>query len=324
MNPRRLRSYIYLIIVAAVWGAAGPVIKFTLGGIDPLPFLAYRFTLASVFSIPFFLLKISQGKKFNNLRANLPLALVYGFLAVPVALGILFFGLDKSTVLDLTLVGVAGPMLVALGGAFFFRDRITKKEKLGISIVLIGVVINSLPPLFGANGGVRLTGNILLFIFLFADSGSILLAKKAVQKRIKSSNLTNLAFIVGALTVIPLAILVYGASDLIKTITELPLKYHLGVWYMAFLSGSLAYFLYVRGQRSIEVSEAVLFNYLQPIFTIPLAIFWLGESLSTSFIIGAAAIVIGLIIAESKQSLAKRIDNKLSRLRYIGNTSKLK
>jgi len=74
---------------------------------------------------------------------------------------------------------------------------------------------------------------------------------------------------------------------------------------MALLSGNLAYYLYVRAQKTIEVSEAVLFNYLQPLFTIPLAIFWLGESLSTSFIIGAIIIAFGLVIAEYKHSLAK-------------------
>jgi drug/metabolite transporter (DMT)-like permease len=33
MNPHRFKAYIYLLIMAAIWGAAGPVIKFTLQGI---------------------------------------------------------------------------------------------------------------------------------------------------------------------------------------------------------------------------------------------------------------------------------------------------
>lgn len=301
MNPRRLRAYIYLILTALIWGAAGPIIKKTLQGIDPLPFLAYRFTIASFFSIAFFLVKIIRGKKFRQLRANFPLAVLYGFLAVPLALGILFVGLDKSTVLDLTLIGVIGPLMVTAGGAVFFHDRITHREKIGVAIVVFGVVLNSFFPLFRAESDIRVTGNLLLLLFLFADSGSILVAKRVVQKKVKSSNLTNLAFIVGTVTIIPLAIFVYGLNNLLTTIFSLEFKYHLGVWYMAFLSGSLAYFLYVRAQRSIEVSEAVLFNYLQPVFSIPLAIFWLGESLSTSFIIGVVIIVSGLLIAESKK-----------------------
>ncbi|KKR30835.1 hypothetical protein A2715_01905 [Candidatus Woesebacteria bacterium RIFCSPHIGHO2_01_FULL_39_32] len=301
MSSHRLRAYIYLILTAAIWGAAGPIIKYTLSGIDPLPFLTYRFTIAAIFSLGFFLLKIKRGKKFRKLRANFPIAVFYGLLAVPIALGILFFGLDNSTVLDLTLIGIIGPLMVTAGGSIFFRDRITRREKAGISIVLLGVLLNSFSPLFRSGSDVRLTGNILLLLFLSADSGSILVAKKAVQKKIVSANLTNLAFIVGAVTLIPIALLAYGLSDLINIITTLPLKYHLGVWYMALLSGNLAYFLYVRGQRSIEVSEAVLFNYLQPLFMVPLAIFWLHESLSTSFVLGGIIIAVGLVIAESKK-----------------------
>ncbi|OGM63601.1 hypothetical protein A2961_04505 [Candidatus Woesebacteria bacterium RIFCSPLOWO2_01_FULL_39_21] len=301
MNPNRLRAYFYLILVAAIWGAAGPIIKFTLEGLDPLPFLSYRFAIASALSLVFFAVKLKKGKKFRRLKANFSLAFVYGLLAVPIALGILFIGLDKTTVLDLTLIGVAGPLLVTAGGVHFFHDRITKRERIGILVVLAGVVLNSFFPIFKAGSSLKLTGNLLLLVFLAADASSILIAKKAVQKGIKSSNLTSLAFIIGAVTIIPLTLIVHGPNNLIFTLANLPLKYHLGVWYMALLSGSLAYYLYVRGQRSIEVSEAVLFNYLQPFFMIPLAVFWLGEKLSGSFFVGAIIIATGLVIVEYKK-----------------------
>ena len=148
MNPNRLRAYFYLILVAAIWGAAGPIIKFTLEGLDPLPFLSYRFAIASALSLVFFAVKLKKGKKFRRLKANFSLAFVYGLLAVPIALGILFIGLDKTTVLDLTLIGVAGPLLVTAGGVHFFHDRITKRERIGILVVLAGVVLNSFFPIF--------------------------------------------------------------------------------------------------------------------------------------------------------------------------------
>jgi drug/metabolite transporter (DMT)-like permease len=295
----RHKAYLYLIAVSAIWGAAAPVIKYTLEGIDPLPFLAYRFFIASILSIIIFGYKIYKGKKFRQFKANFNMVIVYGFLAVPFALGVLFFGLDKTTVLDLTLVGVIGPMIVTAGAAVFFRDRITKRERIGIAILLIGVIFNSLFPII-KNNDVRLTGNLMLLLYLLADSSSILIAKKAVRKKMKSVNLTNFAFIIGAIVFIPAAIFQYGFTGTATMITTLPLKYHLGVWYMAILSGNLAYYLYVRGQRSIEVSEAVLFNYLQPIFTIPLAVLWLGEELTPHFIFGALLIALGLYVAEKK------------------------
>ena len=209
-------------------------------------------------------------------------------------------GLDNTTVLDLTLIGIIGPIVVLLGGALFFHEHITKREKVGITIVLIGVLLNSLFPIIKSEG-IRLTANILLLSYLVADSSSILIAKKLSRYNIKSANLTNLAFIIGALTLLPVTIIIYGWTDFYLQISTLPLKYHLGVWYMAIFSGSIAYYLFVRAQKSIEVSEAVLFNYLQPIVTIPLAIIWLNERLSTSFILGAIIIAIGLIIAGYKK-----------------------
>lgn len=304
MTAHRLRAYIYLIIVAVIWGAAAPIIKFTLGGIDPLPFLAYRFAIASIFSIVFFSLK---GLNLPKPSQALPWVFFYGILAVPLALGTLFIGLDKSTVLDVTLIGTIAPMVITIGGTIFFHDKITKKEMFGISIVLIGVIINSFYPIFSTESDTRLSGNLLILIYLLADSGSVLVAKAAVRHKLQSSLLTNFAFIIGAFILIPITIYIYGFDNLLATIVNLPLKYHLGVWYMALFSGSLAYFLYVRAQRSIEVSEATLFNYLQPVFSVPLAIFWLGEKISTSFILGAVLITVGLIIAEYKKRNSKLI-----------------
>lgn len=221
-------------------------------------------------------------------------------MATTIALSALFVGIDNSTVLDLALIGAMGPLLVTLGGVVFFHDRITHREKFGISIVVAGVAINSILPLF-FNGGVRLTGNLFLIAFLFADTSSILIAKRMVKDKVASVQLTNLAFIIGAMTIIPITLTMVTPNELVQSVTSLPLKYHLGVWYMAIASGSIAYYMYVKAQKSIEVSEATLFNYLQPVFAVPLAIYWLGEKLTTNFLIGALFIIIGLIIAEYKK-----------------------
>lgn len=301
MSPRRYKAYIYLFLVVLIWGVASPVIKFTLGGIDPVPFLFYRLAISTLFALIFFANKIRKGKRFRQLRAHVPLAIVYGILSITIGLGALFIALDDTTVLDLTLVGVLGPLITLAGGAYFFKDHLTKREKTGIFIVLVGVVINSFFPLIFGNSPLRLTGNILLIIYILSDSASILIAKRSLRFKIKSANLTSLAFIVGFITILPIALFMYGPEKLLSIIYTLPFKYHLGVWYMALLSGNLAYYLYIRGERTLRVSEAVLFNYLQPVITIPLAIFWLQESLNINFIIGAIIISIGLFIVEYKK-----------------------
>lgn len=301
MSSRRLKAYLILLLVVIIWGVAGPVIKFTLEGIDPLPFIVYRLGISTVVSLIFFGIKIYHGKKFKQLRAHLPLVILYGILAVPIGLGMLFFGLDDSTVLDLSLVGFMGPLLSLAGGAYFFKDHITKRQKIGIIVVVVGVFLNSFYPIIEEGSNFRLTGNILLITYLLADSISVLLAKRSLRFKIKSANLTNLAFVIGFVTLFPLVIYNYGFANFVNSIISLPFQYHLGVWFMALISGNLAYFLYIRAERTLEVSETVLFNYLQPVVTIPLAIFWLHEELSFHFVVGAVIIAIGLFVVEYKK-----------------------
>lgn len=106
MNPHRLRAYLYLLLTAAIWGAAAPIIKFTLQAIDPLPFLTYRVVIASLASI---ILLVKGSIKLPKPKETFPHFLLYGVLAIPLALGALFAGLDKSTVLDLTILASFPP-----------------------------------------------------------------------------------------------------------------------------------------------------------------------------------------------------------------------
>ena len=55
-----------LLAVVVIWGVAGPVIKFTLEGIDPLPFFSYRLAISAVISIFFFLAKHNQQEHENS------------------------------------------------------------------------------------------------------------------------------------------------------------------------------------------------------------------------------------------------------------------
>lgn len=73
-----------------------------------------------------------------------------------------------------------------------------------------------------------------------------------------------------------------------------------GIMYMAFFSGIIAYTLFAKGLRHIEASEASLFQYLEPVISIPLAILLLGEKVTFIFIIGAILIIIGIYRAEKR------------------------
>lgn len=304
MKKNRLSAYIDLLLVSMIWGFATPVIKFTMRGIEPAAFLTYRFFISSI--VAFIILIPTFKHHWKRLKNNASKIFLYSIFATTIALGLLFLGLEKTTVLDAVLITAVAPLVTAVFGRIFLKEKITKKEKLGISIAFFGTLITVLEPVFkGESSAIQIEGNILVIGYLLTNAYSAVLAKKLTRKKITGKTLSNLSFIIGFFTILPLALVRRPFADIIVNVMTLDFQYHLGVFYMAFISGLLAYSLWIKGQKTIEISEAGVFAYLMPIFSTPLAVFWLGEEITLPFVFGAIIITTGVIIAEYKGKLKK-------------------
>jgi drug/metabolite transporter (DMT)-like permease len=229
---------------------------------------------------------------------------------VTLGLTVLFLGIDKTTVLDLTLIGSISPIIVVLGGLIFFHEKVTRREQIGIGTALVGTFVAIIAPILGTNA-IGLSGNILIFIYVIIDAISVLFAKQLARHRYSQLQTTMIGFQIGFITLLPFALYMHSPDYLISSIIDLPVKYHLGVLYMAIFSGLAAYLLRNRGQQSIEVGEAQLFSYLQPIISVPLAVLWLGEDLTYLFVLGAVIIGAGVTIAEYKSQRRKSVKHTL-------------
>ena len=299
MNPHRLRAYSQLLVVSVIWGIAAVVIKYTLTGFPPFIFLTYRFFISTIAALILF---VFTGIKLPKDKKSLMLIFVYGFLVSTVSLGLLFLGTDKTTSIDANLISAMAPITIVIAGAIFLKEHITKKEKIGITIALVGTLITIIEPILRASDGIGgLEGNLLVFASILVGTVTAVLAKVILRKNVDPITLTNVSFIVGFITTLPIVLVVSTPHELINSILQTPLPFHLGVIYMALLSGTLAYILWHKAEKTIEVSEVSLFAYLYPVFGTPLSILWLKEKITLPFMIGAIIIAIGILIAEIKK-----------------------
>lgn len=297
MTPRT-KSYLMLLAVAVIWGVASPVIKFTLAGFNPAVFLAYRFGLSTLVAL--IILAIGGTHIPKNMGVFLTL-LLYGFLNSVVSLGLLFFGMENTTVLETGLITLISPLIISTVGVYFLHEHVTKREKIGMGIAILGTALTITGPL-------NFSGNILVLGYVISTVATTLLAKNLLKKDVNAMTMTNFSFIIGFICFAIYVLLNYSSNYLINLVLSTPSEYHLGVAYMAIISGTLAFYLNTRAQKSIEIGEASLFSYLYPIFSLPLAVLWLGEKLTTNSIIGGIIIALGVVIAEIKK---KRYNNNL-------------
>lgn len=300
MNPHRLQALFFLLIVTAIWGAAEVVIKFTLGGFPPIIFLTYRFAISAILAIGFFAF---YGIHFPRNFKVVLLILFYGFLTSTVALGFLFLGIEKTTAIDASLISTMTPIITAIAGAIFLREHVTLREKIGIGIAFLGTLITILEPVLrNGDGFSGLEGNLLVFASILVGVATAVMAKILMRDEVDPLFVTNLSFIVGFATILPLALSSYTPMALLSQIKATSWPFHLGVIYMAVLSGTIAYALWHKAQKTIEIGEVGVFTYLYPVFATPLAVVFLKEKITTPFIVGAVVIALGVAIAEIKKT----------------------
>lgn len=294
MNSARTRAYLMLLAVATIWGIASPVIKYTLDGFPAPVFLAYRFGISTVIAIViFFIHGVHLPKTWNVFL----LMLLYSFLNSTVGLGLLFFGMDQTTVLESSLITLVTPLLVSTAGVYFLHEHITLRERIGMGIAIAGTVLTIMEPLINnGHSALKLSGNILVLGYVIVTVVCAILAKKLLREEVDPMTMTNFSFILGFLSFLPVAVFTTTTS-----ITQVAAPYHMGVFYMAILSGTLAFYLSNKAQKSIEIGEASVFSYLYPLFSLPLAIWWLGEKITPTYILGGIIIAIGVVIAEIKK-----------------------
>lgn len=304
---KRLKAYILLLIVSAIWGVASPVIKYTLDYLPPFTFLFWRFLITSIVFLPVFLIYI---KKHPVKLADLPKLSFLGFLGTPLTLALIFLGYQRTTAMDGVLISATAPIFIALGGAIFLKEKITKLEKIGLGLAIFGSLVTVSQPLF--EGGFlkgALTGNLLVFGSVLSWTAFTLLSKEDFHRH-HPFVITAFCFFVGLIVIFPLFLheqltinnqLLLNDHQFLLNVRSLP-----GVIYMSIFSSVIAYTLYEYGLSLIEASETTIFAYLQPIFAAPVSLIWLKEPITPLFLLGAAIIAIGVILSEINPKLSFR------------------
>lgn len=313
MNSARIKAYLMLIVVAIIWGVASPIIKFTLDGFSSTIFLTYRFFISILVALVIFVVSGIHLPKKPNLLA---LLLLYGFLNSVVSLGLLFFGMENTTVLETGLITLTSPLLASTAGVYFLHEHVTKREKVGMAIAMIGTLLTIVGPLItNGHSSIRLSGNILVFGYVISSLVTTIIAKKILREGVNPLTMVNVSFIIGFFSFFIYTLNSIPLTEVISTISQVELKYHMGVLYMAIVSGTIAFYLSNKAQKTIEIGEQSLFGYLYPLFSLPLAVIWLGEKVTPIYILGGIIIVIGVAIAEIKRTRYNIVSERKRKLK---------
>ncbi len=289
-NERKI-AYAMLLTNSLLWGIAPGIIKIGLEEVHPFVYLYYRHLICAVFVLIYFIISGNLRKAFNIFKS--PLNLIVMFLLTPGILIVQFYGIKMTSSAEASIAIATAPLFAAVLGSRYLKEKVTKNEKIGTLIAFIGIIALAL--LGGEASEIPLQQNIagvslILMSALIWAGGNILYKKIPKEDRFMVS---LDSFFMSVITFF-LIFLVWDWTLIIPQAVSAPTFW--SIMYMA-IPGSLVAFIFVQmGMSLIEVSEATMFTYLQPVWGVPFAIFFLGEHFDLIMFLPIAIIVVGMYV----------------------------
>ena len=333
-------AIIYLLISAVIWGAGGPIIKFTLNYIPPFTFLFLRFLVSTVFFLPFFILEERRHPVAKKDWVNL---IVVCLLGGTIYLSFVFFGFLYSTSLDATLISSVAPIFILVASEKLLKEKVTRNERNGSYIALFGTLLVTIVPFLKGGsfklGLTQFVGNLFIILSMVVWTMHTIWSKKILNhipsklgtilhyfhlrtetRRYSPMFLIALLSVVSLITFAPLSFLELAQINGLRMPTEGFFQYLsanaidykipaltseflyplLGVFYMGVFSSVIAYGMYEWVLKEVPVVESSIYGYLPTVFAIPFAYLLLGETVSFWFVVGSIVIGYGVVLSEKK------------------------
>ena len=280
------------------------------------PFTAsfYRFLIASVLALPFFL----RAQKPRGLWRDLvPLSLLGSANIL-----LFYFGIKTTTANAATLIYAATPLATAIWSKFLIGEQSSKKTILGICIGLVGVVLIILLPIWERDQRLvgDVFGNLLIVCAMLSWTLYSIGTKRFADRRAYSPIVISTVYF-WTTTVLSF---VFALSSGEKLLTPKVFSTQ-SLWiliYAGIFITLVTFFLFQWAIQRISVTTASLKNYLEPLVGISLNVALLGERITIGFVWGSLLVIAGVVIATGSQ-VTNAVKNRFANLRKMRGSMRL-
>lgn len=288
MSLDRLAPAIFVLL----WSTGWVVAKFGAIVSEPLTFLSIRYLVAAVL---FAGLCLVSGVSWPRDRRTIVHAVVSGAFLHGFYLGAVWWAIGEGVPAALSsIIAALQPLMTALAAPFFIGERLSRKQKIGLGLGFLGVLLAVLPKFFG-HGASAIPAFALVINML--GMAAVTYGTIYQKQYLPTGDIRAIATLqyVGALIVtVPFAL---GMESLHVDFGWAFVA--LLVWSVLGISmGAILLLLYLL--RRGQVSRAASLIYLVPPIAALQAAAIFGEELTIPMILGTAIVVVGVYLTNRK------------------------
>lgn len=289
MANERLKADFCILLLALVWGSSFAVVKRSLESVDPLPFLAFRFTIAAILSMPYLLSRKRSGSRADFPRGGASLISAGGLAAAFLFAGFAFqtVGLSLTTASRSGFITGLSVVLVPVILFAFYRHRPGKRTILAVVVSTIGLALLTQPGGGWNRGDLWTLGCALGF-------AAHIVALEAFAHRFHPFDLYFVQ-VVGVALASWTVVLILG-----RPLGGFSAWAWFGVTYMGIAATAVAFFLQTWAQARTTATRTAIVLAMEPVFAAGLARLLLNELLSEVAMAGGLLIVAAIFLSVRK------------------------
>lgn len=298
----KFAGHLGALLVVTAWGTSFIATKVLMEDalLSPAEVYVYRFAMAYVL-----LLAVTFRKIFaNNLKDELQLMLC-GVCAGSLYYVLENYALHYTTTGNVSLLSSLSPMITAALMALLFRAKIGAGLIIGSIVAFVGVGCI----IFSHGEGLEINplGDVLALLSAFAWAVYAVGVKRLIPIY-TSLFITRKLFLYGVLTAAPLLWIGGAPTHLAVLFTNT--SYLLNMLFLVLICSLLGFVVWNYATKELGPVAANNYLYLQPLVTMIVAYFILGEEISFLGYLGCVLIIGGLIISDKL-----KIDRRLHQVR---------
>jgi len=286
-----LSGYFLALTAVFFWSLNYIIASYFAFQTTPFEIAFGRWLIACLILFPFCWKELTEKK--NLLFKNKLLILEMATTGIVLSNTLIYYAGRTTSVTDMSLLNVLGPLLLILLSHIFLKTAIPKKQVLGILCGILGVLI------------IITKGNLNLFNNFSASIGDFFMLLNALcfafygflqykrPKEISQTLMLSVTALIGVILMIPVMLI-----EQLPTFPILELNWldWSAIIYLGIFNSVLSYLAWNSALIKIGVVKTGVLYYLLPVFSTVEAFFILGQSIHFTQIIGGFFIIIGIVL----------------------------
>ncbi|MBV4419212.1 DMT family transporter [Clostridium tyrobutyricum] len=284
MEKKNIKSYVYLVITAIIWGFAFAAQRFAVRFVEPFTFNGIRFVLGTLSLIPVMVLYKSDSAKQYSLKSAAFGGIIAGIFLF-LASSFQQIGLAGTTAGKAAFITGLYIVIVPLFGVFL-KQHIDINLWIGAFTAIVGLYLLCVTGGFNVNYSDMMQ---LICSFLFAFQ---ILIIGYFANKVDCIKLAFFQFVTCAL--LSLIVAVLTESMHIANIKNALIP----IIYAGIFSVGVAYTFQILGQKYAEPTHSAIIMSLESVFAALGGFIILGEKLELRALIGCIVMFLGIIISQ--------------------------